>query len=306
MPVVVTVRVTNPQSLLDDGFDYLKVYRSNYEDGYFLEISDISTRIPLSLTQKYYNFEDASSEGTSSSWYKTSYYDSISTDESVLSAASRGIEIEPQSYEESYESEINMTSSDEYNVDKIRQYIGDSRLVTRDYVSSSCTSGYSNVSEDGYTYKLSEEKGWPTRVIKDSVEYTTKDDPIVSGYSLLTFSGSTISTISGTVDIWYNSFRHSDREILKVFNTTPSPPYVPTSSATPEMIRLSASISIILQEITKLMGETSGSFNLQGELSYNPQPLLKEKRALLNDLQKKLDDLAGEVVSNNITGVRVD
>jgi hypothetical protein len=63
---------------------------------------------------------------------------------------------------------------------------------------------------------------------------------------------------------------------------------------------------LLQQEIAKLMGETSGSFSLQGEISYNPEPLLREKRALIEAIKKKLGELAGEVTTSFITGVRVD
>ena len=73
-----------------------------------------------------------------------------------------------------------------------------------------------------------------------------------------------------------------------------------------EMLRLSAAISIIREELVQLMGETSGSFTLVDELSYNPEPLLKQKRLLLKDLEGKLDELIDEAVAANVTGVRVD
>jgi len=54
------------------------------------------------------------------------------------------------------------------------------------------------------------------------------------------------------------------------------------------------------------MGETSGSFILASELSYNPDSLLRNKRALLIDLEGKLKGLIDEAISVNIVGVRID
>jgi len=302
MPIVVTLYVENITAILAS-YDRIKVYRSNYDDGIFAEVSTVSTRPVLSVNASYYNFED--NEGTSSSWYKTSYYNSSTLAESALSTASKGIEVEQQFIMSSYPVETIITSSDEYNVNRIRFYIGDEKKVKRDYVSPSCLNGYENVSSDGYSYEL-QNKGYPLRVIKDSVEYITKSNPFVTDYKYLTFSGTTISTTSGVVDVWYNSFRHSDREILSVFNTEPFPIGTTASTVTVEMYRLATAIRILESEIAELMGETSGQFNLQGELSYNPEPLLRQKREFVKQLKDKLDELVTDVNMGNFTGVRID
>ena len=85
-----------------------------------------------------------------------------------------------------------------------------------------------------------------------------------------------------------------------------APAFVSTSSVTTEMLRLDAAITIIRMEIADLMGRNSGSFELTNEIKYNPEPLLRQKMALLAELKSKLDDLAGEVYATNITGVRID
>ena len=303
MPIVVTVQVTNPAAVIALGYDCLKIYRSNYSDGSFLEISSVSTRPSLDASTIYYNFEDT--QGTSSSYYKTSYYNSFSPAESSLSTAFRGIEVELEHVDITYPEEISLTSTDHYNVGRIRHYIGDNKKVVRDYVSSSCTGGYQNVSQDGYTYQL-ENRGWPLKVTKDSVLYASVSNPYVTDYSYLTFSGTTISTVSGILDVWSESFRHSDREILKILNTTQDPSSVDSTEVTQEMLRLSASISILREEVAQLMGETTGQFTLSSELSYNPEPLLRQKRALIADLQDELNGLVSDTLTSNIVGVRID
>ncbi|MCK5018677.1 MAG: hypothetical protein KAS32_16570 [Candidatus Peribacteraceae bacterium] len=303
MPVVITVRVASSAAAIADGYNSIKVYRSGYEDGEFLEVTTDSTRPVLTSTQIYYNFEDAT--GTSSSWYKTSYYHSVTLLESSLSTASKGIEIELEHVDTTYPEEINMTSTDYYHTGRIRYLVGDNKKVVRDYVSPGCTGGYQNVSEDGYTYQF-EARGWPLRIEKDGVSYASSSNPYVTDYSFLTFSGTQINTVSGTLDIWYESFRKSDREILKVYNTNPGIPHVSSSAVTTEMLRLSSAISIIREELVQLMGENSGKFNLSGELSFDPTPILKHKRALIKDLESQLSVLVSESVSNNITGVLID
>lgn len=303
MPIVVTIQVSSSSAVIDAGYDVIKVYRSSYQDGTFLEVSTESTRPTLDEDVTYYNFQDDT--GTSSSWYKTSYLNSSTLTESSLSTAAKGIEVEQEHTDSTYPAEITLTSSDSYDVDRVRYYIGDPKVVKRDYVSPTCTNSYQNVSGDGYTYQF-ENRGWPLKIIKDSVEYTSSSNPYVTDYNYITFSGSTISTTSGVVDVWYETFRHADREILKVFNTTPNPPYVSTASVTDEMTRISAAITIIREEIAQLMGETSGSFNLQGEISFNPEPLLRQKKALLEELKNKLQELVDEAITGSIEGVRVE
>lgn len=302
MSILITVIVDSISSVISS-YDSIKFYRCSYEDGVFSEISDVSTRPSLSASAKYYTFVDEN--GTSSSYYKTSYYNSSSLVESSLSTASHGIEVEQQFVMSSYPAEIVLTSSDEYNVNRIRYLIGDEKKVKRDYVSPSCLGSYENVSLDLYSYEL-QEKGWPLRVVKDSVEYVSSSNPYVTDYKYLTFSGTIISTTSGVVDVWYDSFRHSDREILGVFNTEPLPAGTTSSTVTAEMYRLSTAVRILESEIVKLMGETSGQFNLQGELSFNPEPLLRQKREFVKQLKDKLDELVTDVNIGNFTGVRID
>lgn len=302
MPIVVTIYISSPSSILTS-YDVIKVYRSDYSDGYFSEVTTAVTRISISSSQYYYNYED--STGTSSSYYKVSYYNSSTLIESSLSSASKGTEVEDTFVNSSYPAEISFTPDDSLNINRIRYYIGDRKSVKRDYVSPSCTGAYEQVSGDGYSYALSD-RGWPLRVIKDSVEYTTKTNPFVTDYSFITFSGTTVSTTSGVLDVWYERFRHSDREILGVYNTTPAPAYVATSSTTTEMYRLSASITILEEEIRQLTGETSGSVSLQGEFSYNPEPLLRQKRVEVDKLKAKLEDLVAEYKETTLEGVRIE
>lgn len=304
--IILTIYISDTSAVLAAGYDSVKVYRSDYETGYFSEITNASTRPAVTISSKYINYEDNTYYGTSSAWYKTSYYNSVSAAESSLSSATRGIAVEQTALVATYPAEQNLTSTDRYNVDRIRYYIGDEKKTNRDYVSSSCLAGYENVSADGTTYKIDSPKGWPLKVIKDSVEYTSRTNPAVVDYSFLTFSGTTISTISGTLDVWYESFRHSDREILDIFITTPEPAYMSTSTTTSEMYQISAAITILEMELRQLMGETSGSFTLQGELSYNPEPLLRQKKEDLLELKKKLKEIVDEMVVATITGVRID
>lgn len=303
MPILLTINISDPSSALASGYDQIKVYRSAYEDGGFNEISTVATRPAIVSNVYYYDFDD--STGTASSWYKTSYYSSSSGDESSLSVASHGVDVVHSYINITYPSEIELSPSDYFHVDRIRFYIGDSKKVVHDYVSPTCTVGYQNISDDGYSYKLPN-RGWPLYVAKDGVEYTSSTNPYVTDYTYLTFSGTQISTASGVLDLWYETFRHSDRSLLDTFISMRDPPNVDASSVTNEMRSLGAAINILRAEVTQLMGETSGSFTLVDELSYNPEPLLRQKRALIEELKGKLKTLIDEAVGSSIVGVRID
>jgi len=298
MPIVVTIVVDNPD-VVSTQYTDIEISRSNYEDGIFTSI----TTLALSATVKYYNYEDSS--GSPASWYKSRYIGGGGTITSAWSSAMHGIDVEQEHVSVTYPAEISMTSADSYNVDKIRFYIGDNKKVIRDYVSPTCRAGYENVSADGTVYEMTD-NGWPLKVIKDAQELVDLSEPYVTDYKYLTFSGTTISTASGVLDLWLESFRHSDREILKVFSNVVTPPYVSTANATVEINRLSTAIILIEEEIAQLLGESSGSFTLVGELKFDAAPLLKKKRGFLSDLKDRLSDLVKEVTLNSIEGVRID
>ena len=66
-------------------YDKIKVYRATSEQGAYSEITDASTRLTLEEEKTVYFYDDET--GTSSHWYKTSFYNSTSLDESDKSAA---------------------------------------------------------------------------------------------------------------------------------------------------------------------------------------------------------------------------
>jgi hypothetical protein len=70
-------------------FDQIKVYRSDVVDGSYSEITDGGTRITLVVGTTLYEYIDTTAPAATY-WYKTSYYHSISTLESSLSAAIQG------------------------------------------------------------------------------------------------------------------------------------------------------------------------------------------------------------------------
>lgn len=69
-------------------YDRVKVYRATSEDGVYSEITNVSTRLTLIHEKVIYFYSDA--VGTSVHWYKTSYFNSITLDESTKSETRQG------------------------------------------------------------------------------------------------------------------------------------------------------------------------------------------------------------------------
>jgi hypothetical protein len=66
-------------------YDQIKVYRSDTEEGSYVEITDVSTRIDLVAGQTLYEYIDATAPAVTY-WYRTSFYDTtLITPESSLS-----------------------------------------------------------------------------------------------------------------------------------------------------------------------------------------------------------------------------
>lgn len=85
--VILNIKIENITIVLE-AYDQIKVYRSTSEDGSYSEISTESTRIDITLSKTVYTYYDQT--GSDSNWYKTSYYNSETFDESPLSSAIRG------------------------------------------------------------------------------------------------------------------------------------------------------------------------------------------------------------------------
>lgn len=85
--VNLTIKVSDILSVLSL-YDKIKVYRSDSETGTYTEITDSSSRINLIAEATIYFYTDSTGDDTK--WYKTSYFNSTTLDESELSAARQG------------------------------------------------------------------------------------------------------------------------------------------------------------------------------------------------------------------------
>jgi len=71
-----------------DYYDVIKIYRATSETGEYAEITDADTRIDIVPEKEIYFYSD--DDGTNNHWYKTSYYNITTEDESVKSSARQG------------------------------------------------------------------------------------------------------------------------------------------------------------------------------------------------------------------------
>ena len=70
-------------------YDRIKIYRATSEGGVYAEITIIATRIVLDISKEQYYYEDINGDPTIH-WYKTSYFNSTTDDESDKSSAMQG------------------------------------------------------------------------------------------------------------------------------------------------------------------------------------------------------------------------
>lgn len=83
-----SISVTDIDLILQK-YDQIKIYYDTSSDGTFTtELTGIDTRINLVPEKTVYEFYDA--DGSSDRWYKTSYFSSVTTDESNKSSAIQG------------------------------------------------------------------------------------------------------------------------------------------------------------------------------------------------------------------------
>jgi hypothetical protein len=250
------------------------------------------------------------STGTSENWYQSRYYSStVSGTVSGWSDPVKG-EAGDLFYDPCRAKELTGLSDEEQLViDEIRRLIGDPLDVRREYGNDAASS----IHPDGMTYEL-DEKGWPICVTMGGEQYVESTNPTINGYRYLIFEDCIDTTevvCSGScnnergVDIWYYTFRWSDREIMEAYDNCPPPPPLTTANATPQ--------AYILYTAKRLLGSENwhdgiedGAIIKDEGTTYDPSPGLKFRSDLLDDLGKQLDDLVQSLVLRGIEGVRVE
>jgi hypothetical protein len=301
--------VTDPDSV-GDIFNELLVYKATSVNGPFtlfdtLSLSGATSYASLDLT------------ATPSTYYKAQYSNSSSLITSVFSDPAQGTgNFSEYSVPEStatYPPEIALSSQDREIVESIRVTAGDFGLIERDYYASSDPNSQyacaAQISADTCTWELIEFKGWPQRVKLNGTEKTTLQDPQVLGYRYLTFSGGD-SCITGTLDVFYRSFRFSDREILLAYdraNNLLVSCGLTAEQITTEMLIMQASILLLEGELRE--AQQKSVMIRDGDTTYDNSRTIMSRTMDLNDLKQKLRDLidcARHGASYALEGVRID
>lgn len=278
-------------------YKQIQVQRSATETGTFTTVSGIGFPIILVTGQSDYVAEDP--DGCSTTWYKSRYYN---PDTSVASAWSDPILGESGSlcYSPTYPDEVAYGTSDKLTIDTIRKFCGDPIGLKREYNEKD------NIHEGGLVYQM-DEKGWPCSVTVGDVTYNSTANPTVNGYLYLKFSDD-ITTFSGVdldINIFYYTFRHSDREIMEAYDTCFSPPGLTTVTATSECYILQTAIDLLTQELWEDTTEDGAAIR-DDTSHYNPDGGQKIRNELIDKLQKRLDKLAEILMLKGVQGVRLD
>ena len=261
-------------------------------------VSDVL--LDASYTQYY--FTDPI--GVPSDWYISRYYK-----ESTGSASAWTVPVLGEAYDFYYDPlyppEVEYDTAEQLVVDRIRLLIGDPIDLRREYGENVASS----IHDDDKTLEF-DEKGWPVSLTMGGTTYNQTTNPSVNGYRFLRF----LDTIEATtwsgceeigLDIWYYTFRNSDRQIIEFYNNCPPPAPLTTTTATAEVYMIQTAIDLLRSELWEDSTEDGATIRDEGSL-YNPSEGLKVRKDLLDDLTKRRDDLIKSLQLTGITGVLLD
>lgn len=254
--------------------------------------------LDASYSQYYFTEPD----GAADDWYISRYYDLASQSATGWSDPVLG---EPGDlfYNPVFPPEIEYGSSDQLIIDRIRRLMGDPLGLRREYGEEA----ESSIHPDNRTYEF-DEKGWPVSINMGGHQYWDIDNPSINGYRFLRFATtiSGIDSIAGVnVDIWYYTFRHSDRQIMEAYDNCPPPPGLTTTTANSEAYMLQTAIDLLTQEVWEDSGEDGAVISDEGS-RYDPSPGLRMREGLIDKLQKRLDRVIKSLVLTGIGGVLLD
>jgi len=271
-----------------------------------------SKYVTLAVSQSYYKVIDEL--GTSSDWYR-SYYVKTSSTSGIVNQSGYSDPILGEAgdiyYDPLYPEEVAYGTEDKLVIKRIRRLIGDPVGLRREYGEDA----ESSIHPDGKVYEL-DEKGWPCDVHMAGAAMNDSTDPTINGYKFLIFDQeidvTAWLTVSGTsgpreygVDIWYYTFRNSDREIMDAYDSTPPPAGLSAASANAEAYMLACSVDILQGELWEDATEDGAKLADEGS-KYDPQPGLDVREKMLDKLKKRLDDIVKRLLLSDITGVLID
>ena len=259
--------------------------------------------IILSSTYTQYYFIDPT--GDSSAWYISRY-----TNESfdTFSSWSDPIQGELGSfyYNPLYPPEVDYGTQDKLVINRIRLLIGDP--VGLDRLHGQEALAY--LHNDKQVFEL-EERGWPCSISMFNNQYTSTSNPTVNGYKYLRFStplDTSITTVSGidtSVDIWYYTFRNSDKQIMNFYDNCYPPTPLTTSNCTPDIYMMQTAYDILNSETWEAVSE-DGVLITDNRDTYDPTPGLQLREKLLARLKASLEAAIKALRLSGIGGIRID
>jgi len=276
-------------------YSQIRIYTSDAENGAYTYLTSLSLVAGVST----YTYNHV--QGTSDTWYRSSYYNPSNDAESSLSNAAQGES--PSLYHVvTYPEECEFDADQDILIRKIRRLVGDLKGLERLY---ECDGEFcSSIHPDGHTIDLGQ-KGWPVSVSIDSVEYTSLTDPIVQGYQYLTFSGALVSgTENACIDIWFHTFIFSDREIYDAYSDAMIPPMVPTDCVTDDHLMLQAAIDL-LENMAVDNAINDGAVIRDDQTLYDPAPGLRALNSgdgTIDRLRKQMAGLIKECIRSSMHG----
>lgn len=258
---------------------------------------------PITLVGGTSQYELWDPTGTASHWYRSRYYNTSNSAYSSWSDPVLG-EAGDLFYNPLFPPEIAYGSSDQAIINKLRILIGDPLSLLREYGEEASSSIHS----DNKTYEL-DTKGYPVSVTMAGVPMNSSTDPTVNGYRYLRFDEDiSVTTMSGClelgVDIWYYSFRHSDRQIMEAYDSVFIPAGLNSTNVTTQAYMLQSAIDLLMQEGFENSVEDGATVTDEGS-RYDPNPGFDFFAELLKRRQRELDTLIKQL-RIYIGGVLID
>lgn len=301
--ITLTLTVDNIATVIQI-YDYILIERSESETGTFTTVPGLG---PITLAAGQTQYIEIDADGEATDWYRSRYYAAPD----VYSGYSDPVlgDAGDLYYNPTYPPEVSYGTSQQLVLDRIRILAGDPKGLHREYGDDA----KSSIMGDNKTYNI-DEKGWPAAITINDISYNQTSNPTVNGYRYLKFSNfidDVTITCSGNeayelgIDIWYYTFRHSDRQLMEAYDNCPPPPGLTITTANSEHYMLQTAIDILMQENWEYSAEDGAVIRDEGSL-YDPSPGLRSRTDLIAKLQKRLDDAIKQSILTGIEGVRVE
>jgi hypothetical protein len=286
-------------------YNQIRIQRGDAVGGPFTTVSGLG---PIDLNSGQTSYMVIDEYGTASDWYQSQYYSTITSSQSSWSDPVLG-DVGDLFYNPLFPDEVNYGTSQKLVIDRIRKLIGDPIGLNREYGEDAASS----IHPDGKTYEM-DEKGYPVSVFMNGQSYNDSTNPTVNGYRYLIFNDfidTTSVVCSGTktieygVDIWAYTFRWSDRQLAEAYDSCPPPPGLSTATASAESYMLYTAITLLGSENFHDAIEDGSDVSDEGS-RYSPAPGFSFRKTLIDDLNKKLDDVVKSLILGGISGIRLD